>query len=224
MRVGFSGTLTTFAGWALLSAEVIVDTAQTPLVRALLWIQFQATCLGVGLLAYGLGYRSGYITFGGGPPVSTGFRNAMWVVFSAFCIVNLVVAAPSAPVLELEVAAILGCFVRWALIHACNEHLHFPAGTFLANALGCVFAGIAFTFLNPRYRVPLADGFCGGLSTMSDFVSELYHMHKRHRSDAMVYGAISILLNQVMLSTIMTVYTTHMQHLHNATLGPTGHP
>lgn len=60
-------------------------------------------------------------------------------------------------------------------------NLTFPVGTFTANSLAGLIAGVALALfqrqsLSPEIRMAVLIGFCGGLSTFSTFSVELLDM------------------------------------------------
>jgi len=72
-----------------------------------------------------------------------------------------------------------GALTRYLLSLIMPKTLYFPAGTMLANFLGCFIATAVFTYLISRtdtlsaHRTFLIIGFCGGLSTLSALSLEL---------------------------------------------------
>ncbi len=96
------------------------------------------------------------------------------------------------------VFAPLGCLLRfYASLHLNGKLKSFPLGTFTVNVLGTVLEGMFYDL----QHVPLAgrigcqvlqgamDGFCGCLTTVSTWVSELKALRLRH---AYVYGLVSV--------------------------------
>lgn len=67
----------------------------------------------------------------------------------------------------------LGSLTRYILYHITPKTSYFPAGTLIANFLGCFIATVVFTYFiiksdtDPTYKLFLITGFCGGLSTLS---------------------------------------------------------
>lgn len=95
------------------------------------------------------------------------------------------------------VFAPLGCLARFYTSLLLNGKIAgFPLGTFTVNILGTLILGMAYDL----QRVPLGatvgcqvlqgiqDGFCGCLTTVSTWVSELSSLRKKH---AYIYGAVS---------------------------------
>lgn len=92
----------------------------------------------------------------------------------------------------------LGCLARFYISLLLNGKIAgFPLGTFIVNIMGTLILGMAYDL----QRVPLGatigcqvlqgvqDGFCGCLTTVSTWVSELSSLRKKH---AYIYGLVSI--------------------------------
>ncbi|PSR83319.1 CrcB-like protein-domain-containing protein [Coniella lustricola] len=93
----------------------------------------------------------------------------------------------------------IGCLARFYISLLLNSrNPAFPLGTLTVNVFGTAILGMAYDL----QRVPLGgvvgcqalqgieDGFCGCLTTVSTWVSELASLRRRH---AYVYGAASVL-------------------------------
>ncbi|KAH8669998.1 CrcB-like protein-domain-containing protein [Ilyonectria robusta] len=107
------------------------------------------------------------------------------------------------------VFAPLGCLARFYLsLHLNGRIATFPMGTFVANVLGTVLLGMAWDIAH----VPIGgvvgcqilegveDGFCGCLTTISTWVSELSGLRRR---SAWVYGTVSVVVSLVLMIAIM---------------------
>jgi len=107
------------------------------------------------------------------------------------------------------VFAPLGCLGRfYASIFLNGKIPSFPLGTFTVNMFGTAILGMAWDL----QRVPLGgtagcqvfqgieDGFCGSLTTVSTWVSELASLRRSH---SYRYGAISIVTGLCLLIIIM---------------------
>ncbi|KAE8441783.1 hypothetical protein EG329_004295 [Mollisiaceae sp. DMI_Dod_QoI] len=107
------------------------------------------------------------------------------------------------------VFAPLGCLGRfYASIYLNNKFSSFPLGTFIANIFGTAVIGMSYDL----QHVPLGgtvgcqvlqgieDGFCGCLTTVSTWVSELSTLR---RSNAYRYGAASVVVAFCFLVVIM---------------------
>ncbi len=74
-----------------------------------------------------------------------------------------------------------------------------PAGTFAVNVLGCLLIGAIFVLaeripLNQEWRLFLAIGFCGGLTTFSSFSFEIFNLLRTGQSQvAFYYVVLSVL-------------------------------
>ncbi|MDO4666287.1 MAG: fluoride efflux transporter CrcB [Streptococcus sp.] len=70
----------------------------------------------------------------------------------------------------------LGAVVRYFLSKL-NKNFSLPLGTLLANILGAFLIGYFYKhFSDKGLYVILSTGFCGGLSTLSTFNSELLEL------------------------------------------------
>ncbi|TVY33268.1 Fluoride export protein [Lachnellula subtilissima] len=107
------------------------------------------------------------------------------------------------------VFAPLGCLGRfYASLYLNSKIASFPVGTFAVNIFGTVIIGMTYDL----QRVPLGgvvgcqvlqgveDGFCGCLTTVSTWVSELSSLRRRH---AYRYGAASVIVALCFLIVIM---------------------
>ncbi|KAE9372310.1 hypothetical protein N431DRAFT_439420 [Stipitochalara longipes BDJ] len=103
----------------------------------------------------------------------------------------------------------LGCLGRfYASINLNSKFASFPLGTFVVNIFGTAIIGMSYDL----QRVPLGaavgcqvlqgiqDGFCGCLTTVSTWVSELSSLRRRN---AYRYGAASVIVALCFLIVIM---------------------
>lgn len=114
------------------------------------------------------------------------------------------------------VFAPLGCIIRYyASVHLNSISPYFPVGTFTVNIFGTAVLGMAYDL----QHVPLQDtgltggsiagcqvlqgimdGFCGALTTVSTWISEIDSLKRRH---AYVYGSASVVSGLCLLVIIM---------------------
>jgi fluoride ion exporter CrcB/FEX len=107
------------------------------------------------------------------------------------------------------VFAPLGCLGRfYASLYLNGKFASFPLGTFAANVFGTAVIGMSYDL----QHVPLGgvvgcqvlqgieDGFCGCLTTVSTWVSELSTLRRRN---AYRYGALSVVVTLCFLVAIM---------------------
>lgn len=116
---------------------------------------------------------------------------------------------------ELLLAALfgpVGAIFRWYLAFLLNKKRpNFPLGTFAANVFGTTVLGVLFVLwrslaestLTCNAMLALSDGFCGGLTTISSFVAELFLLRRRH---AYRYFSVTVLCAQLVLTLIFTLY------------------
>jgi fluoride exporter len=99
--------------------------------------------------------------------------------------------------IAVAVGGALGCLLRWYLAIFFNRYFPaIPPGTLAANLIGCYIIGAAIAFftlnphLSPEWRLFIATGFCGGLTTFSTFSAEVVLLLQSGRSVAAL-GAIA---------------------------------
>ena len=87
------------------------------------------------------------------------------------------------------VGAAIGAWLRWGLSEWLNPRLvHFPMGTFVANAVGGFLVGLAVAYfarhaeLSPAWRLFAVTGFLGGLTTFSTFSAEVIVLIERNEA------------------------------------------
>ncbi|KAM3456168.1 hypothetical protein NHJ6243_008253 [Beauveria neobassiana] len=109
------------------------------------------------------------------------------------------------------VFAPLGTLARFYLSMLLNaKRPSFPLGTFAANVLGTAILGMAWDIahsagagrgvLGCQLLQGVEDGFCGCLTTVSTWVSELCSLRRR---SAYVYGVVSVVLSTALMIAIM---------------------
>ncbi|KAB5558033.1 CrcB-like protein-domain-containing protein [Coniochaeta sp. 2T2.1] len=107
------------------------------------------------------------------------------------------------------VFAPVGCLARfYASLYLNGRIASFPLGTFTVNVFGSIVLAMSWTLAH----VPLGgvvgcqvlqgveDGFCGCLTTVSTWVSELSSLRRRH---AYTYGGASVLVSLAFVVVIM---------------------
>jgi len=101
--------------------------------------------------------------------------------------------------IAVGVGAALGAWARWLLGLALNPLLvMLPLGTLAANLIGGLLMGIALGVfqalpaLAPEWRLALATGFLGGLTTFSTFSAEIVTLLARGE---LVWGGAAILMH-----------------------------
>jgi CrcB protein len=117
--------------------------------------------------------------------------------------------------LAVAVGGMLGCLARWLLAIVMNRLFPaIPPGTLAANYIGCYIIGVAvgiFAFsptIAPEWRLFVATGFCGGLTTFSTFSVEIVALLNAGRT-AMAAWAVALHLFGSLGMTIAGIYTAN---------------
>ena len=115
--------------------------------------------------------------------------------------------------LAVAVGGMLGCLARWLLAIFMNRWFPaIPPGTLAANYIGCYIIGVAvgiFAFspaIAPEWRLFVATGFCGGLTTFSTFSVEIVALLNTGRM-AMALGAVALHLFGSLAMTFAGIFT-----------------
>jgi CrcB protein len=89
-------------------------------------------------------------------------------------------------IILIGIGGFAGSILRYLTVSFFSRSISssFPAGTFVANVIGCLLVGLIyglserFSWLSPEWRFFLATGFCGGYTTFSAFAYEGMSMVK----------------------------------------------
>jgi CrcB protein len=94
-------------------------------------------------------------------------------------------------VIAISLGAVLGALARWGLSLWLNTGQLSPPllpwGTLAANLIGAYLIGVAFAIfqnlpqLDPAWRLAIATGFLGGLTTFSTFSAEVVMLLQQSR-------------------------------------------
>ncbi|MDB6086658.1 MAG: Conserved hypothetical rane protein [Gammaproteobacteria bacterium] len=115
--------------------------------------------------------------------------------------------------MAVAVGGMLGCLMRWFLALLLNRYFPtVPPGTLAANLIGCYVIGVALALfaVNPaipaEWRLFVATGFCGGLTTFSTFSVEVVTLMQSGRV-SWALGTIALHLGGSLLMTFAGMAT-----------------
>ena len=109
--------------------------------------------------------------------------------------------------LMVGLGAALGAWSRWGLSIWFNHIGMIPLGTFLANAMGGFFMGVSIGLfqvmpqLAHEWRLFIAMGFLGGLTTFSTFSAQAFVLLQKQ---AYVWACLHI-MSHVIASIVLTI-------------------
>jgi CrcB protein len=149
---------------------------------------------------------------------NTGRQRALLALLALGTTCALVAGAvvDGSPLAFTLLLAPVGACVRWLLSFANTTNVHFPWGTFVANVTGSVIMAVLSVIMRIHpinysqmdgndWLCPvlagLAVGFCGSLTTVSTWVSEL---RKLEPASAWVYGVVTIVSAQVLMAVVIS--------------------
>ncbi|ADG13873.1 CrcB protein [Methanocaldococcus infernus ME] len=99
----------------------------------------------------------------------------------------------------IGIGGFFGAILRY-LISSYITKFNFPLGTLIVNILGSFILGFIMYFslystINPEYRLFIATGFCGALTTFSTFSYETFLMIEE---GLYIKALLNILLNIIL--------------------------
>jgi fluoride exporter len=109
--------------------------------------------------------------------------------------------------LMVGLGAALGAWARWGLSNWFNSIGMIPLGTLMANAIGGFLMGIALALfqtmpqLSHEWRLFIAMGFLGGLTTFSTFSAQAFVLLQKQ---AYVWAGLHI-FTHVVVSVLLTI-------------------
>lgn len=110
--------------------------------------------------------------------------------------------------LAVAFGASVGAWIRWGLSLSLNQGGLIPLGTFLANAIGGLFMGIALGILqviptlSMEWRLLMTTGFLGGLTTFSTFSAEAFSLLQKQNYGGMLLYVTSHVVVSILLTIV----------------------
>ncbi|KAJ2502871.1 hypothetical protein GGH96_000741 [Coemansia sp. RSA 1972] len=231
LTTGLCGSITTFSSWQLLVyTQFFADKGEHS--------KFQNFLGGVSVWVTTLACACGALRAGAGAGDMCGARRGSgdrWkyksdCVVAGVCVLGVVAACvvvgTAHDARSVSISVLMGpagTLVRWKLSKL-NTHgtaRRLPAGTLLANTMGCAVLAAVHTLQNGGLVRPshtscqvltaISDGFCGCLTTISTFAHELHALPPRH---AATYTIVSIAATQLLFILVCGIYfeTAHVDY------------
>lgn len=103
-------------------------------------------------------------------------------------------------VFYLSLFGALGVLTRHQIENLLKSYSHFHLGVFIANTIGCLLAGILYTYISEKTQSKamaeyLLIGFCGGLTTFSSYCLRiLTSLNQGEILKAILFTTLSILI------------------------------
>jgi len=233
LGVGMCGSLTSFSSWQTEAVMALVDWPTVGGIQGVgdqvvgsMTIQLVGVATATSSLVFGMLANQAIAAydyeFDAPKPPSRATERRDMCVLAAAAVVCVVLLAVNFAAEDREsyaytcLFAPAGALLRFHLSIRLNKHSWFPWGTFAANMVGCTVLGVATVVQDAPGQIALsttgaavvsgvASGFCGSLSTVSTWVSELRALSTvPHR--ALRYGFASIVWAQLILLAILGTY------------------
>lgn len=226
ISTGFCGTLSSFSSFIL---ELFYKTTNSDITYyhypnsrygILEFITIILVQLALSIFGFILGKHNLGI-----PTIQSQKFNKTLELFSAFLGISLVIIAAFLIGFQLSwrswmfacIFAPFGALLRFFLSKLNPKIKDFPIGTFIANILGSILIAVFSLLLRSKLGthslittsvschviIGLIDGFSGGLTTVSTFVTELFNLSSR---SAYRYCIVSIVLCFILVLVILGPY------------------
>eukprot|EP01064_Diplonema_japonicum_P006984 TRINITY_DN14758_c0_g1_i1.p1 TRINITY_DN14758_c0_g1~~TRINITY_DN14758_c0_g1_i1.p1 ORF type:complete len:335 (+),score=42.16 TRINITY_DN14758_c0_g1_i1:54-1058(+) len=220
--IGLCGSLTSFSSW-MKAAAVLVGpepVLTSDFHKVYLAVQICVVGAAVGIAGYDFGAVLGcvlsehYTT-----TKSSSLKRIHFLVLSVAAAITTAAVVVSFTVWEETVLLValctgpLGALCRWKLSTLNTIYPSFPMGTFVANMLACALLATVYVLQLGEFSSGtvsctvlhgVANGFCGSLSTVSTFVTELRSIACPLRS--LAYGVASVASAQLIMMPTIAIY------------------
>ncbi|KAI8378690.1 CrcB-like protein-domain-containing protein [Choanephora cucurbitarum] len=220
ITTGLCGSITTFSSWQLDIFKAFVNYNHLPHSRGknvLAGLSQLLVTLAMSFQGFRWGQHTATESSVDVQVVPRGFsiQHLQWPDYGVVCIslscwLGVILAAvwthDTNKLVLACVFAPLGALTRWSLSSLFNTP-HLPKGTLIANLVATVILAVLslvrsrpINGMSCLFTQALADGYCGCLSTISTWITELDSLP---RKSSYVYGTISVVIAQCILFIVL---------------------
>ena len=226
LATGLCGSMTTFSTWNAESALVLLQLNESTLVTINRPDYIKGGVSGIMILFIGIGLPLSSFIFGNNiarlfkaPVINSNYYITGYIlslllyVISTSVIIIVCLITDNYHILFSLILGPIGTYIRWRLAYFDTNFLKndFPLGTLVSNYIGSLILAccmVARLHVTSSIVVQLLNGvitgFCGSLTTVSTFISQITKLSFKMSS---IYVLVSLITVQISYITIFIIYS-----------------